>query len=203
MLKSALKTRGIIALLFIALVMGSAYLYQNTAHEFTPYEDRGAFFVVVNGPEGSSFNYIEEYMTEIEQRLMKYVDNGEFKRLLVRAPRGFGNIANFNNGFVIVLLEDWSKRRPASVIMKEVRELLGELPGVRAFPIMRQGLGGRASKPVKFVLGGANYQELAAWRNVILEKIEENNPGFAGIDSDYKETRPQIDFKVIILALPT
>lgn len=196
LLKSALKIRSVIALLFIALVIGSAYLYQNTAQEFTPYEDRGAFFVVVNGPEGSSFNYIEEYMTEIEQRLMKYVGNGEFKRLLVRAPRGFGNIENFNNGFVIVLLEDWSNRRPASVIMNEVRTLLSELPGVRAFPVMRQGLGGRASKPVQFVLGGANYQELAAWRDIILKKLEENNPGFAGIDSDYKETRPQIDFKV-------
>lgn len=195
-LAAALKARGLVAVVFIALVIGAAYLFQNTAREFTPYEDRGAFFVIVNGPEGASFNYIEEYMTEIERRLMKYVDDGEFRRLLVRAPRAFGNIENFNNGFVIVLLEDWSARRPASVIMNEVRGLLGELPGVRAFPVMRQGLGGGTGKPVQFVLGGANYEELAAWRDVILEKLEADNPGLVGIDDDYKETRPQIDFKV-------
>ena len=195
-LGGALKARALVAAAFVALMIGSAYLFQNTDQEFAPYEDRGAFFVIVRGPEGASFNYIEEYMTEIERRLMQYVDDGEIKRLLVRAPGAFGNIENFNSGFVIVLLEDWSVRRPASVIMNEVRGLLAELPGVRAFPVMRQGLGGGTGKPVQFVLGGANYDELAAWRDIILEKLEADNPGLVGIDDDYKETRPQIDFKV-------
>jgi len=181
---------------FIALVVCTGFIYTKIAQEFTPREDRGAFFVIVNGPEGSSFNYIEEYMTEIEKRLMPYVESGEFKRLLIRAPRGFGNIENFNGGFVIVLLDDWAKRRPAGVIMGEVRKNLAELPGVRAFPVMRQGLGGGTGKPVQFVLGGATYEQLAEWRDIILDKVQENNPGFAGLDSDYKETRPQIDFNV-------
>lgn len=192
----ALKNRSVVGLIFLGLILGSGFLFKNIDQEFTPYEDRGAFFIFVNGPEGSSFNYIEEYMNEIEQRLMKYVDNGEFKRLLVRAPRGFGNIENFNDGFAIVLLEDWSERRPAAVIMKEIRSLLGELPGIRAFPVMRQGLGGRSEKPVQFVLGGSDYEELAEWRDILLEKLDENNPGLVGVSSDYKETRPQIDFKV-------
>lgn len=181
---------------FILLIIGTAFIYPKIPQEFTPREDRGAFFVIVSGPEGSSYNYIEEYMTEIEQRLMPYVESGEFKRLLVRAPRAFGNIENFNGGFVIVLLEDWAKRRPAAVIMNEIRKNLAELPGVRAFPIMRQAFGGGTKKPVQFVLGGATYEELAQWRDIILNKVQGDNPGFAGLDSDYKETRPQIDFKV-------
>ena len=181
---------------FLLLVVGTIFIYPQIAQEFTPQEDRGAFFVTVSGPEGSSFNYIEEYMTEIEQRLMPYVESGEFKRLLVRAPRAFGNIENFNGGFVIVLLDDWANRRPATVIMNEVRNKLADLPGIRAFPIMRQALGGGTGKPVQFVLGGSTYEELAQWRDIILDKVEENNPGFAGLDSDYEETRPQIDFKV-------
>lgn len=185
-----------VSIAFIMMIAGTALIYPKISQEFTPREDRGAFFIIVSGPEGSSFNYISEYMIEIEQRLMPYVESGEFKRLLVRAPRGFGNIENFSGGFVIVLLEDWSKRRPAGVIMGEVRKKLSELPGVRAFPIMRQALGGGTQKPVQFVLGGATYEELAEWRDIILSKVEENNPGFAGLDSDYKETRPQIDFNV-------
>ena len=181
---------------FVAMVAGTVFLYPHIAQEFTPKEDRGAFFVIVSGPEGSSFKYTEEYMTEIEARLMLYVDSGEINRLLVRAPRGFGNIENFNGGFVIVLLNDWSERRPANMIMSEVRKTLAELPGVRAFPIMRQGLGGGTKKPVQFVLGGATYEELAEWRDIIIDKVNENNPGFEGLDGDYKETRPQIDFQV-------
>jgi multidrug efflux pump len=181
---------------FAILVGGVVWLYPQVTQEFTPKEDRGAFFIIVNGPEGASFNYIEEYMTEIETRLTPYVESGEFKRLLIRAPRGFGNIESFNTGFAIVLLDDWANRRSAFEIMNEVRGKLADLSGVRAFPVMRQGLGGGPNKPVQFVLGGSTYEELAQWRDIILEKVAENNPGFQGLDSDYKQTRPQLDFTV-------
>jgi multidrug efflux pump len=192
----SIKKPGIVLVIFLMLIGGTAFIYPKIAKEFTPNEDRGAFFIIVNGPEGASFSYIEEYMTEIERRMMPYVESGEINRLLVRAPRAFGNIENFSNGIVIVILNDWAERRPATQIMNEVRSSLAELPGVRAFPVMRQGLGGGTQKPVQFVLGGSTYEELAEWRDVIIDKINEDNPGFEGLDSDYKETRPQIDFKV-------
>ena len=195
-LRACMRFSLIVIILFAAMVGGAAWLYPKVTQEFTPTEDRGVFFVIVNGPEGASYTYIEEYMTEIERRLMPYVESGEFKRLLVRAPRGFGNIENFNGGFVIVILEDWAERRSAFTIMNEVRQKISSLPGVRAFPVMRQGLGGGTQKPVQFVLGGPTYEDLAQWRDILLEKVNENNPGFNGLDSDYKETRPQIDFRV-------
>ena len=91
------------------------------------------------GRKARATKYIEEYMVEIERRLQPYLKSGEFSRLLVRAPRGFGNIENFNDGFVVVILDDWANRRPAATIMNEIREDLSSLPGIRAFPVMRQG----------------------------------------------------------------
>jgi multidrug efflux pump len=37
---------------------------------------------------------------------------------------------------------------------------------------MRQGFGARIQKPVQFVLGGGTYEELAAWRDILLAEIE-------------------------------
>lgn len=196
LLEKALKMPVAVILLLILVIAGTAYIYPRIAREFTPYEDRGVIFVIVNGPEGASFNYMEDYMTRIEERMMAYVDSGEFNRSLIRAPRAFGNIENFSTGIGIIILNDWASRRPAPVIMGEIRKNLSDLPGVRAFPIMRQGLGSGIQKPVKFVIGGTTYEQLAEWRDIILEKIAENNPGFQGLDSDYKETRPQIDVTV-------
>jgi multidrug efflux pump len=195
-LQVCLKRTPAMFIVFALLVGATSWLYPRIAQEFTPQEDRGAFFISVSAPEGSSYQYLEEYMTEIEQRLMKYVESGEVRRLLVRAPRGFGNIENFNGGLVIVLLDDWGSRRPATTIMNEVRQGLADLPGVRAFPLMRSGLGGGTGKPVQFVIGGATYEELANWRDIIMQQVEKDNPGLVGLDSSYKETRPQIDFKV-------
>ena len=196
LLHKVLKKPLTVALGFVAFLAATAVLYQTIPEEFTPAEDRGSFFIIVNGPEGSSYSYMKEYMDEIEERLMPYVESTEINRLLVRAPRAFGNIENFSGGIVIVILNEWAARRPASEIMGEIRANLAELPGVRAFPVMRQGLGGGSGKPVQFVLGGSTYEDLAEWRDILIAKVNENNPGFEGLDSDYKETRPQIDFKV-------
>jgi len=181
----------VIALFSVALV-ATFFLSQLIPSEYAPKEDRGTFFVMVNGPEGASYSYMEEYMDEIERRMMDYVETEEITRLMVRAPRSFGNPENFNNGMIIAVLNDWSLRRNAFVVMDEISQKIN-LPGVTASPVMRQGFSSRTQKPVQFVIGGGTYEELAKWRDIVLQKIEENNPGFEGIDWDYKETKPQIE----------
>ena len=187
-----IKKPWITFILFVFLLLQSVWIYPKVKQEFVPKEDRGAFFVSIKGPEGATFSYMSEYMNEIEKRMQKYVKNGEINRVLVRAPRGFGQ-ANFNSGFVICILNDWSERRSAWEIMADVRKNLSDLPGIRAFPIMRQSLGGRAQKPVQFVIGGPTYEELSKWKDVVLKEVSKTNPGLLGLDSDYEETRPQLD----------
>ncbi len=191
-LAGALKHKWIIMLVFIGVGVSSSWLLTHIPDEYTPKEDRGAFYVMVNGPEGASYEYIKKYMNEAESRLMPLVESGEVTRLLVRAPRSFGNVAIFNSGIFIVVLNDWGSRRSAWVIMDEVKAALSDLPGVTAFPVMRQGFGARIQKPVQFVLGGGTYEQLAEWRDILLAKINQDNPGLTGIDWDYKETKPQM-----------
>ena len=191
-LRGALAHPWVVGLLFIAILAGSVWLLRELPSEYTPREDRGAFFILVNGPEGASYTYMLDYMDEIEHRLMPLVEKGEVTRLLVRAPRGFGNLAAFNSGIAVLVLNDWSQRRSGWEIMADVRQRLAGLPGVRAFPVMRQGFGSRTRKPVQFVIGGGTYKELAAWRDLLMERINENNPGLTEMDWDYKETKPQL-----------
>jgi multidrug efflux pump len=195
-LKTALKFPLAVVVLFTLLVGATVWLFNQIPTEYAPKEDRGAFFVIVNGPEGASYAYMEEYMNEIERRLMPLVEGGEATRLLVRTPRTFSNYENFNTGIVIFVLDDWQRRRSAWTIMGDVRAKLSDLPGVRAFPVMRQGFGASIQKPFQFVIGGGTYTELAQWRDTLLEKIEADNPGLIGIDWDYKETKPQLQVTI-------
>ncbi len=195
-LQGALRHAWIVWLIFAAVVASSVWLYQQIPDEYAPKEDRGAFFVLVNGPEGASYKYMADYMTEVERRLMPLVSKGEVTRLLVRAPRAFGNFEIFNNGIAVLVLNDWNQRRSAWEIMDDIKKRLKDLPGVRAFPVMRQGFGARIQKPVQFTIGGGTYEQLAQWRDTLLEKINASNPGLDGLDWDYKETKPQV--KVVI-----
>lgn len=189
-----IKRPIMVGLVLVGLLGGAVYGVNNIQQEYVPIEDRGTFFVSVRGPEGASYDFMERYMDEIERRLMPYTEsqNGkpeEAMRLLIRAP-GFGG-NSFNGGFVIVVLNDWGQRRPAQDIINEINGSLSDLPGIRAFAIMRQGLGGGTGKPVQFVLGGPSYEVLTEWRDTFVAALEENNPGLVDIDWDYKETQPQ------------
>lgn len=187
-----LRMRWLVVAMFILLIAATAWLATALPNEYTPQEDRGNFIVLVNGPEGATFSYMMDYMDEIEARLAPLVTSGELERVVVRAPRGYGNIENFNSGFIIVNMADWGSRRSAWEIMAEVRQTLSTLPGVQAFPVMRQGFGQRTQKPVQFVLGGGTYEQLARWRDTLIDHVRENNPNLMALESNYNETQPQL-----------
>jgi multidrug efflux pump len=127
---------------------------------------------------------------------LPYAESGEAIRVLMRTPRGFGGGDSFNTGIVIMVMAPFGERRSTFAVMNEIRAKLGDLPGVRAFPVMRQGFGARIAKPLQFVIGGGTYEELAAWRDRLLAEIDDTNPGLIGLDWDYKETKPQLRVEI-------
>ena len=181
-LESAMAKPVLMSVIVLIALGSSVFLAQKVPQEFAPQEDRGSLFLMINGPQGASYEYIESYMTEVESRLMPLVDSGDIKRLLIRAPRGFGRAADFSNGMAIIVLEDWGQRRPMKEVIGDINKRLADLAGVQAFPVMRQAFGRGVGKPVQFVIGGPSYEELAAWRDIMM----------LGLDHDYKETKPQL-----------
>ena len=163
-------------------------LFQQLPAEYTPKEDRGDIFIVMQGAEGASYESNVRNMQQIEKKLMAYQDKDELDRVLVRVP-GFGG----TGGIAIVGLPTWGERafstfEFAGMINKE----LGSIKDVRAFAILRQGLrGGGGNTPVQFVLQGNDYESLAKWRDILIEKAQQN-PKLTGINSDYQETYPEL-----------
>lgn len=190
-LKSAMAHPILVSILVLVALGSSVYLVQKVPQEFAPQEDRGSLFLMVNGPQGASYEYIESYMNEVENRLMPLVETGDIKRLLIRAPRSFGRAADFSNGMAIIVLEDWGKRRSVKEVIVDINKRLANLAGVQAFPVMRQAFGRGVGKPVQFVIGGPSYEELARWRDIMMQKAAQN-PKLLGLDHDYKETKPQL-----------
>ncbi|MBU3021027.1 efflux RND transporter permease subunit [Aestuariibacter sp. A3R04] len=177
----------LMALLFIIALVLIWQLSAKIPSEFTPTEDRGNFFILMQGQEGASFESNAENLRQIEAILMPYREEGVINRLLVRTP-GFGT----NAGVAIVGVIPWDEREFTSFeLMDEISKKLEAVPDVRAFAIMRSGISGGTSRPVQFVLQGDTYENLVAWRDIVMEKAREN-PGLVRLDSDYKDTSPQL-----------
>ncbi len=180
------------ALMLLAVAV-SAVLFKIVPGELAPPEDRGVFFASVVGPEGAGFDYTVGQVKQVEQVLLKQVGEGKpMQRVNTRVPGGFGASEEMHTGQAIVFLHDWDKRDVSTDdVVQQVRKELGALPGIRVNPQVRSGLTRGGGQPFQLVLGGPEYGELAQWRDRVLARMEKN-PNFFAVDSDYKETRPQM-----------
>jgi multidrug efflux pump len=188
--------------LFAAVMVGAVALAGLLAwlvpKELAPPEDRGAFFVFVNGPEGAGFDYTLAQMRQVEAKLLSYVEEGPVARVNTRTPRGFGGsqTEEMHTGQAIVIMKPWGEREVDTFTMMErARRELDAVPGVRVFPQMRQGLSRGFGQPVQFVIGGPDYETLVGWRDAMLQAIA-SNPKLVAVDTDYKETRPQLRVEI-------
>lgn len=184
---------GLVVLLVVALAVS---ISRRVPVEFAPDEDRGVFFLVMTGPEGASYEYSLRYMLEAERETLSLVESGEAIRVLTRVPGAFGDPTAFNSGRSIIVLAPWPERRPIREIQAEMRQRLDRLAGVRVFPVARSGLSRQVGEPVQFVIGGSTYEELVEWQQIILDAAAEN-PGLLNLDTDYKQTKPQMLVRVI------
>ena len=193
LLVKLMQHKWVAVVVFVLILASIPWVYSLIDKEYAPLEDRGAFFVIADGPEGASFDKSYEMLERMEDVLMPLYEDKEATRVLLRLPASFSSTNEVNSVRGIVVLSPWSERnRSMQEIMLDVNRKLAAVPGYRAFSVARRGLGGGTGKPVEFVLGGSDYDELARWRDILIERAAENN-GLANLQSDYKETKPQLE----------
>jgi len=190
------KKKIIISFLGATLAL-TIFLFNFTPKELIAPEDRGAFFVIIKAPQGSGFNFTKSKTEEIEAMLLPELGKGEYRKLIMRVP-GFGKSSKqVNSGFIIVLLEDWSKRKRHGVkILRESFAKIGRVPGVLAFSVMPQGIRtGGVESPVQFVVLGNTYEELVEWKKIIKSEARKN-PGLSSIQDDFDLNKPQLNVQI-------
>ena len=182
--------------LMIASLAASVLLFRVVPSELAPAEDRGVFSVSIEGPEGAGFDYTVEQMKQVEAIFAGHSGEGEpILRYNTRVPGGWG-VSSMHTGRVIVFLESWDKRDVATDdIVESLRPELDRLTGVRAMPRAGRALVGGRGQPLQIVLGGVDYAEIAQWRDTLMQRME-GNPGLYAVESDYRETQPQMRVQI-------
>ena len=188
-------------LLFAGVLVGSAILsfalFQIVPKELAPAEDRGAFFIMFEGPEGAGFDYTVSQIQKVEALMAKKIgEDRPIQRINTRVPGGFGSSEEMHTGQAIVFLQDWDQRDISTdEVVAQLREELAAIPTIRAIPRVRTGLVRSGGQPLQVVLGGPDYAELAEWRDRMLARMADN-PRLFEADSDYKATRPQLHVEI-------
>lgn len=167
----------------------------NLQSELAPLEDRSLLRMQVFAPEGTTYEYMENYMDRIVNFV---VDSVPEKRMVlsVTAPNFTGSGA-VNTGFARVVLKDPDERkRSQQDVANYLTKSLRYFPEGRAFVLQEQtiGVGGtaRIGLPVQYVLQTQNFDKL---KEVLPKFLEEanKNPVFQGVDVNLKFNKPELN----------
>lgn len=183
-----------LAVLILLLSTVLVWLYfGKLPREFDPGEDRGIFILIVQGPEGASFDNTQAVMQEIERRLQPQVGGENLETLLFRVPGFFGGV---NSGLGLVVLKPWEERhKTGDQIMADVQKQLADIPGMQIYSFMRKPLAAASGQPLEIVIGGDTYEELSKWSALLLKAAYEN-PKILRPVIDLKETQPQLQVRI-------
>jgi len=178
-----------------ALTGLAVFLFVILPKDLNPEEDRGVAFITLIFAEGAGFEHAREKMLKAEDVLAEAVlETEEAARVLVFTP-GFAGA--YNGGSAITVLKPWGERaRGAQEIIADVDQRLNSIPGVMARVgspgPLRRGSGG---DDVQFVLMGADYDELYAWSETLLESARMSGM-FGFLRTDYQPRTPKVQVRI-------
>ena len=182
------------------LVVLGAVTFISIPREFAPVPDAGRAYINIEGPEGSSFDYIEGYARRLEAIIMKEKEKyGDIDHVLVRIPGGQGGAptGDVNSARAVMILKNWRERtRSAREVTMSIVNEASKMAGVRVQAGQPGSLGRRGvGRPLEAVLGGPDYESLSKWSSKLLD-LARDNPGLRNVDTNYKERKPQLKVSV-------
>ena len=191
LLEAALTHRWWVVALTALIVAASSFFFVNIGKTFTPDEDEGRFRVSLRTPLGSSIDYTDGKLREVEAVLNNYPEvRTEFALI------GLGSAGQVNQGTVVVRMAPREERkRSQQQVIAEVRRELAAIPGARAFaaPFSIVG-GGQRGEPLQFVLAGENIDEVGRLTRELQQKLA-LLPGIGRVDTDLQLDLPQLVFR--------
>lgn len=182
-----------VAFVVIGLCLGAVYLIAtNIQSELAPREDRSQFRFQMSAAEGTSFDYMDEFV----QRVVKFAMDSvpEYTSALSLTAPGRSGGGAVNTGFVRVRLVDPDQReRSQQEIVNMINRNLHRFPEGRLFVIQEETIqvNRRAGLPVQFVLQNNNFEKI---REVLPKFLEaaSDHPVFHGVDTDLKFNKPEL-----------
>jgi multidrug efflux pump len=173
-------------------LLAAGLLFLLIPSELAPQEDTGIIQVQLTATEGTGFDQMVRYVGEVESSVLPLVGEGGVRRVIARVPGGFGATEDFNDGRLVVFLRPWEERTETTQdVINVINKEIAKSTAVRGNASSPSALGRGRGQPLNFVIAGSTYPDLARARDRIFAAAR-GNPGILNLDSDYKETKPQL-----------
>jgi HAE1 family hydrophobic/amphiphilic exporter-1 len=183
----------------IATVIG--LLLMRLPSAFVPDEDKGAFFVDTQLPDGASLERTEDTVEEINQLMMDDPDVDHV--VTVYGYSILKGVSSSNSAFSIVILKDWDERPDPSqhqaAVLQRIQSQLIAIPGALSMGFATPaipGVGNVSGLDYRLLdqLGGSPDQLAAVARTVVTKANE--SPAIAQAFTSFRAAIPLINVEV-------
>jgi multidrug efflux pump len=170
------------------------YFFVLIPKELAPMDDRSLLRITATAPEGTSYDYMENYVEKVTQFLLDSVPERKIT-MSVTAP-GFSGTGSVNSAFFrLKLVEPDERKRSQQDIADYLNKKLTRFPSAKLFVIQEQTVGGggsaRTGLPIQFVLQGQNFEKLRAVIPKFMEEVSKD-PTFMVSDVNLKFNKPEL-----------
>lgn len=192
-LSSFLKKRWI-AILIMAISIALIFiLIKFIPSELAPLEDKSRFVIQNTAPEGTSFELMDRYISEV----IAYVDTMPEKTaiLSVTSP-SFSGTGSVNSGFVRITLTEPSERnRTQQEIVDELSNVFKQSSFARTYVTQEQTIGRSAGLPIQFVIQAINFEKIKEFLPRFMQKAQTDSL-FQVVDVNLKFNKPELRVEI-------
>ncbi len=198
LLTSFMKIRWM-AWLIVVACMGIIYLiYGRLQTELAPLEDKSQFRFNITAPEGTSFDYMDNYVSQLGDYFYDSIPEREF--VFASTNNSFVGNGAVNSAFGRVVISNPAERkRTQDEIVNKTNAALSAFNDGRVFLIQEQtisvGFGSRGALPVQYVLQNLDFKKI---KEVLPKFLAEarKNPIFQAVDVNLKFNKPELQVSI-------
>lgn len=197
-LETFMKRRWLAFVIFAGCVAMIVGIGMNLQSELAPLEDRSLLRFSITAPEGTSYDYMEHYMSSLGKFMMDSVPEKQILINIVAPP--FAGSGAVNSGyFRMVLKEPSERKRTQAQIAAYLNKNLAKFNQGRIFVIQEQtisvGLGAKTSLPVQFVVQNQDFEKLKQRLPAFLDEAYKSKV-FQGVDINLKFNKPELQVAI-------
>ena len=192
LLNGFMKFRGAAIFIILACFAIIYLVGKDIQTELAPMEDRSQFRVSVTAPEGTAYDYMDNYMDKLSLFLIDSVPEKEII-ISITAP-GFTGSGAINTGFLrTTLVPPNQRKRSQQEIVDMVNKNISKFTEGRAVTIQEQtiSVSRRGGQPVQFVVQNVNFDKIKEVLPKFLDAAN-NSDVLMNVDADLKFNKPEL-----------
>ncbi len=174
----------------LLMIWGLGSLLQS---ELAPLEDRSGMRLVASAPEGTTFEYMDQYMTEVTQMIQDKVPEAQ-AIISITSPGWSGGT---NSGFIRIKLVNADERdRSQQEIAGAIAQDAKRFSTARAYVAQDQSIGGGGGGlPVQYVIQAPNLEKLKEILPEFMSEVQKSDI-FQFADLNLRFNKPEVKVNI-------